>query len=123
MFFHQGLTAATSDPTAMFKRFPKVNFIIAHAGVQYFEQAVELAREHRNVWLDTSSYFVTAHKLRRLMREVGAYKLVFGSDVPVMADDAAQALNKIMALKISDQERAAILGQNMLQILESANKT
>jgi predicted TIM-barrel fold metal-dependent hydrolase len=57
------------------------------------------------------------------MREVGAYKLVFGSDVPVMADDAAQAVNKIMALKISDQERAAILGQNMLQILESANKT
>ncbi len=123
VFFHQGLTVATSDPTAMFKRFPKVNFIIAHAGVQYFERAIELAREYRNVWLDTSSYFVTPYKLRRLMREVGASKLVFGSDVPVMARDAGQALNKIMALKISDQERAAILGQNLLQILESANLT
>ncbi len=121
VFFHQGLTVATSDPRAMFQQFPRVNFIIAHAGVQYFEQAIELARKYRNVWLDTSSYFVTAHKLRRLVREVGAYKLVFGSDVPVMANDAAQALDKITALEISDQERAAILGQNMLQILESAN--
>lgn len=123
VFFHQGLTAATADPTAMVKRFPKVNFIIAHAGVQYFKQAIELAREYDNVWLDTSSYFVTASKLRRLMREVGAYKLVFGSDVPVMASDAAEALSKIMALKISDRERTAILGQNLLQILESANQT
>jgi uncharacterized protein len=121
VFFHQGLTAATSDPTPMFKRFPKVNFIIAHAGVQYFEQAIVLAREYRNVWLDTSSYFVTTHKLRRLTREVGASKLVFGSDVPVMASDATQALEKIMALDISDQERAAILGKNLLQILESAS--
>jgi len=123
VFFHQGLTAATSDPTAMFKRFPNVNFIIAHAGVQYFEQAIQLAREHRNVWLDTSSYFVTASKLRRLIRDVGANKLVFGSDVPVMATDAAEALNKIRALKISEREKAAILGQNMQQILESANQT
>lgn len=121
VFFHQGLTAATSDPTTMFQRFPKVNFIIAHAGVQYFEQAIALARTYRNVWLDTSSYFVTAHKLRRLVREVGANKLVFGSDVPVMASDAGQALGKIMALEVSDQDRAAILGQNMMQVLEGAN--
>ena len=107
----------------MFKRFPKVNFIIAHAGVQYFEQAIGLARECRNVWLDTSSYFVTASKLRRLLREVGASKLVFGSDVPVMASDAGQALDKIRALEITDQERAAILGLNLRQILESANAT
>ena len=121
VFFHQGVTAATSDPTAMMKRFPNVNFIIAHAGVQYFGQAIELARQYQNVWLDTSSYFVTEHKLRRLVREVGAQRLVFGSDVPVMATGVEQALKKIRALEISDQERAAILGGNMLRILEAAN--
>jgi predicted TIM-barrel fold metal-dependent hydrolase len=122
VFFHQGLTASASDPTGMMKRFPKVNFIIAHAGVQYFDQAIELARAQRNVWLDTSSYFVTLPKLRRLVREVGAEKLVFGSDVPVMAMDAGQALNKIKALDISEQERSAILGGNLMQILDSSNE-
>jgi predicted TIM-barrel fold metal-dependent hydrolase len=121
VFFHQGLTAAASDPTAMIGRFPNVNFIIAHAGVQYFEQAIALARAHRNVWLDTSSYFVTLSKLRLLIREVGAGKLVLGSDVPVMASDSGQALNKIRALEISDRERSAILGNNLKQILELAN--
>ncbi len=123
VFFHQGLTSASSDPTGMIRRFPGVNFIIAHGGVQYFDQAAELARANRNVWLDTSSYFVTIPKLQRLVREVGAYKLVFGSDVPVMAENAAQALNKIKALNISEQERSAILGGNLMQILGSWNET
>jgi predicted TIM-barrel fold metal-dependent hydrolase len=121
VFFHQGLTPATSEPSTMFKRFPKVNFIIAHAGVQYFERAIELAREHRNVWLDTSSYFVTVPKLRRLVREVGADKLVFGSDMPVMVEDPEHALNKIRALALPPSQQAAILGENLRRILESAN--
>jgi len=120
VFFHQGLTPATSDPSRMIRRFPNVNFIIAHTGVQYFEQALALAREHRNVWLDTSSYFVTEAKLRRLVREVGAQKLIFGSDMPVMVGDPEEALNKILALKISERERASILGENLQQILASA---
>jgi uncharacterized protein len=122
VFFHQGLTSATSDPAVMLKRFPKINFSIAHAGVQYFEQAVALAREYRNVWLDTSSYFVTPAKLRRLVREVGAQKLIFGSDVPVMARNSAEALDKIMALEIPERERAAILGENLQHILETAKQ-
>ena len=48
----------------MIRRHPAVRFIIAHAGVQHFESAIALARDHRNVWLDTSSYFVTLGKLR-----------------------------------------------------------
>jgi uncharacterized protein len=122
VFFHQGLTAASSDPAVLLKRFPSVNFIIAHAGVQYFEQAIGLARAHRNVWLDTSSYFVTPAKLRRLVREVGPRKLIFGSDVPVMARDSAEALDKIRALPVSEPDRAAILGENLQHILETAKQ-
>ena len=117
IFFHQGLTPETANPELMFRRFPKVNFIIAHAGVQYFEQVIELARDFANVWLDTSSYFVTVEKLSRLISEVGARKLVFGSDFPVMALDPGDALKKIMVLRISECERAAILGGNLLEIL------
>ncbi len=119
LFFHQGLTPASADPTRMVRRFPRVRFIIAHAGVQYFDQVLALAREHSNVWIDTSSYFVTPAKLRRLLREVGARKLVFGSDYPVMALDPGDALNKILALPLSARDRDAVLGGNLREILES----
>jgi len=120
LFFHQGLTPASADPIRMIRRFPRVRFIIAHAGVQYFEQVLSLAREHNNVWIDTSSYFVTPAKLRRLLKEIGARKLVFGSDYPVMALDPGDALNKIMALSLSAQDRDAILGGNLREILEAS---
>jgi predicted TIM-barrel fold metal-dependent hydrolase len=119
IFFHQGLTAATADASGMVRRFPRVRFIVAHAGVQYFEQAVALARSCVNVWLDTSSYFVTPAKLKRLWRDPGPGKLVFGSDVPVMARDAGEALAKIKALPASAAERAAVLGGHLLRILEA----
>ena len=118
VFFHQGLTAATADASRMVRRFPDVRFIVAHAGVQYFDQAVALAESHANVWLDTSSYFVTPAKLRRLLRRPGPGKLMFGSDVPVMALDPADALAKILALAVSASERDAILGGNLLRIME-----
>lgn len=119
VFFHQGLTPATSDAQALVQRFARVSFIIAHAGVQYFRRAVAWASSHRNVWLDTSSYFVTEVKLRGMVRELGPRKLVFGSDVPVMARDAAEALSKIRALRLPASEQAAILGGNLQGILEN----
>jgi len=118
VFFHPGLTAATADASGMVGRFPDVRFIVAHAGAQHFEQAVSVAESHRNVWLDTSSFFVTPAKLRRLIRRPGPSRLVFGSDVPVMALDPADALAKITALPLSAPERDAILGGNLTAILE-----
>ena len=102
----------------MVARFRDVRFIVAHAGAQYFEQAVVLAESCPNVWLDTSSYFLTPAKLRRLIRRPGPGKLVFGSDVPVMALDPGDALAKITALPLSAPEREAVLGGNLTAILE-----
>ena len=118
VFFHQGFTPATSEAGALFRRFADVPFIVAHAGVQYFGHALAWAAAHRNVWLDTSSYFVTEPKLRRMVRELGARKLLFGSDVPVMARDAAEALAKIRALRLDAADEAAILGGNLQKMLE-----
>ena len=118
IFFHQGPTPATSNAGALFRRFADVPFIIAHAGVQFFGRALAWATAHRNVWLDTSSYFVTEPKLRRMVRELGTRKLLFGSDVPVMARDAAEALAKIRALRLDEAGEAAILGGNLQRLLE-----
>ncbi len=118
VFFHQGLTRASSDARKMIRSFPSVKFIIAHAGVQYFRDAVELAMTMDNVFVDTSSYFVTVAKLRYLCRKVGPRKLVFGSDVPVMSRDPSEGLAKIRALGLRREDEDRILGENLLEIIE-----
>jgi len=48
LFFHQGLTPASSDARQMTAAFPAVSFIIAHAGVQYFgENLLEILSRNR----------------------------------------------------------------------------
>ena len=95
-------------------------FIIAHAGVQYFDAAIAAAHAHDHVFVDTSSYMVTKAKLRRMMRELGAEKLIFGTDVPVMCKDPREALDKIAALGLPGRARERTLGENLREILASA---
>lgn len=117
VFIHLGLTAASSQADWLVTAFPTVRFIIAHAGVQCFEQTLALARRCGNVFIDTSSYIATAGKIRQLCAKLGAGKLIFGSDIPVMCGTLPEALRKIDALAIPDSEKAKILGDNLLAIL------
>lgn len=122
IFFHQGLTPESSDAHKMVKNFRNVTFIVAHAGVQYFYDVLDLAMAYDNVFVDTSSYIVTFRKLRHLCRKIGAKKIIFGTDVPVMAKDPSEGLEKIRRLPISDSDKELILGKNLWKILERSKK-
>jgi len=122
IFFHQGLTPESSDAGKMVKNFKNVTFIVAHAGVQYFYNAVDLAMNYDNVFVDTSSYIVTFRKLEHLCRKIGAKKLIFGTDVPVMSNDPVEGLEKIKRLSISESDKELILGKNLWEILERSKK-
>jgi predicted TIM-barrel fold metal-dependent hydrolase len=121
VFMHLGLTKASSQADGLVKAFPRVNFIIAHAGVQCFSETLALARRCENVFVDTSSYIATTGKIRDLCAKLGAGKLIFGSDIPVMCGSLAEALNKIDGLAIPDAEKAKILGGNLLNILPAVS--
>lgn len=113
VFIHLGLSQASAHVDWLVKSFPKVNFIIAHAGVQRFEETMALAQQCDNVFVDTSSYIATTKKIRQLYAKLGAEKLIFGSDIPVMCGALDEALSKIDALAIPDSEKARILGGNL----------
>ncbi len=117
IFFHQGVTKEASDPRVMFEAFPEVTFIIAHAGVQYFREAVRWAQTKENVYIDTSSWMVTVRKLKILCREIGAEKIIFGTDVPVMAKDPSKGMDRIRQLQLSVSEEQLVLGGNLQRIL------
>ncbi|MBS3955173.1 MAG: amidohydrolase family protein [Methylomicrobium sp.] len=117
VFMHLGLTKASSDPDWLVETFSDVTFILAHAGVQRFEETMKLARKRNNVFVDTSSYIATSAKIRRLYKTIGAEKLIFGSDIPVMCSNESTALAKIEAVAMPDCDKARILGENLAFIL------
>jgi len=117
MFIHQGLDHRSADLDKIVSDFPGMTFIVAHAGVQYYEDAIALARANENVMVDISSYIVSATKLKHLCGKLSAEKLLFGSDVPVMCRDMSDALEKVGKVKMSGSARDKILGGNMAEIL------
>jgi predicted TIM-barrel fold metal-dependent hydrolase len=101
-------------------QYPQIPFIMAHLGsfasqdwAQHLE-AIDVARRYPNVYLDTSSV-VFFKFLEMAAKELGAQKLIFGSDGPEV--DSRVELYKIRLLKLSAEDEAKVLGGNILRLL------
>ncbi|HXG35315.1 MAG TPA: amidohydrolase family protein [Bryobacteraceae bacterium] len=100
--------------------YPHVNFILAHLGSfasrDWTEHlaAIDVARRYANVYLETSSVVFTQY-LELAARELGAHKLIFGSDGPEV--DARVELYKIRLLKLPPEAEAMVLGGNIARLL------
>ena len=94
----QEIAPASSEPTRPIyvdqpsNDFPEVTFVLAHAGMAWWEEAASLAWHHPNIYLDTaywqSKYLTQPNdfpkKLRDLMSMAGKGKVFFGTDWPAL---------------------------------------
>jgi uncharacterized protein len=58
--------------------FPNVRFVLCHAGALQNEQALKIAKNHKNVWLDTHGQGVD--RIKAMISELGPERLMYGSD-------------------------------------------
>lgn len=58
--------------------FPNLRFVLCHAGALQNEEAVRLARQYKNVWLDIHGQGVD--RIRAMVRQLGPERLMYGSD-------------------------------------------
>ncbi len=102
------------------KRWPSINFILAHLGSfasQNWRQhlaAIRAARLVRNLYVETSSLVFFPY-LERAAREVPAEKLLFGSDAPLV--DMRVELYKIRLLNLRPADERLVLGGNAARLL------
>ena len=98
-------------------KYPNARFLIAHSGMDwgFAEKVAAAARSYANVYAEITYTAILYGFCEYIVREVGAEKLLFGSDC-VMRDIAPQ-LGWVAWARVSLADKRLALGQNMADIL------
>jgi len=104
---------ASADRVAA--KHPKVKLILGHMGGADWFDAILVAERHRNIYLEICSSIVERGMIESAVRRVGAERVLFGTDMPLL--DPVVSLSKVLDAEISESEKDLILGENMRKIL------
>ena len=102
------------DLSLLAKRFPEATFIMAHLGGDW-EYGVKAIRSDRNVLADICGSIAETGMTESAVRELGADRLVFGSD---MTGVFLPNVGKILGAEITEEEREQIFWRNATRILK-----
>jgi predicted TIM-barrel fold metal-dependent hydrolase len=106
--------SSPSDLAALAGRHPKASLICGHTGGQW-ELGVRVVRSLMNVTIDLAGSDPTAGFVEMAVRELGARRVIYGSDVP--GRSFASQLAKVLGANISELDRRLILGENLKRLL------
>jgi len=100
--------------------FPHAILLMAHMGNTAhargdWHKAIAIAKKHDNIYLDTCSSSTDFDCIETAVEELGAQRVVFGSDWPLFHHEFALA--RINETAINQGEKDLILGANMRRLL------
>ncbi|MGH8619131.1 MAG: amidohydrolase family protein [Burkholderiales bacterium] len=98
------------------RKFPTVPVIMNHMGFRYFvDGAISVARETPNIYLDTVLVSMPGY-LRMAVDQVGADRVVYGSDYPI--GHPSSMIAAIKAANVGAEAEALIMGDNLARIMK-----
>jgi predicted TIM-barrel fold metal-dependent hydrolase len=119
LLFHSPELGDASLYEPWFKEFSSTPFVLAHMNWHSPQLAIELAAEHKNVYVDTS--WQPSEVIGEAVRLMGPEKILFGSDWPLVGNNIAIGLERIrecvrMGL-MTEADSTLILGENARKLL------
>ncbi len=95
--------------------FPEAIFIIGHigGGGDWEWQIKAMSRAPKNVYMDTSGSVIDAGMIEKAVRDLGAERLLFATDM-----STERGVGKILDADITPRQREMIWGENMQRILK-----
>jgi predicted TIM-barrel fold metal-dependent hydrolase len=99
-------------------KYPEITFLLAHSGesFQTARERLPLVRDRENVFLEITLTPVTLGVIEYMASEVGAEKVIFGTDAPMR--DPLPQFGWVCYAHLSEHEKTRILGGNMREILD-----
>ena len=107
----EGETSAR-DLAELAGRYPESMLIMAHYNLGDWEYGLKAVRTRPNIYPCVSGSGVDAGSIEAGVREVGAERLIFGTDNLIY-----ECLGKVLGARVSGQDRERILGGNLLNLL------
>jgi hypothetical protein len=117
---HTWGTRDISGVAKMVKEYHTVPFIMGHSGGYEFAaiyDALRVARENENAYLDLCLSGMFDGEVELFVKEAGARKVLFGSDIPFM--DPRGNIGRVAFARVSDADKERILGTNLKDLLRS----
>ncbi len=102
------------DVAELARRHPKARLVCGHAGGNW-ELGIRAIRETKNVYLGIAGSEPTSGFTEMAVRELGAERVLYGSDVG--GRSFASQLAKVLDANIPNQAKKLILGENLKRIL------
>lgn len=105
--------------SALAERYPSVTMIIGHMGGTAWLEAVEAAKKHKNVYLDTTEMLNDGYIIGDCIEQCGAEKIVWGSDSPIlnMFSEYAKVKYSDRYGNVTEKDKEMIFGLNMQRVL------
>jgi predicted TIM-barrel fold metal-dependent hydrolase len=95
-------------------RYPDYPMICGHAGGDW-ELGIRAVRASKNIFLGLAGGYPTRGLVEMAVRELGAERLIYGSDVP--GRSFATQLGKVHGAAISEKQKAQIFSQNLRRLM------
>jgi uncharacterized protein len=102
------------DVAALAMRHPTIPIICGHSGGDW-ERGIRAVHGLKNVSLDMAGSDPTAGFVEMAVREAGAERVIYGSDVG--GRSFGSQLAKVMGARISEEARRLILGENLKRLM------
>lgn len=100
-------------------KYPQVNLVLAHSGGLYAGHlaAADLGRRYHNVYLDISGDVYSFGLLEWLVGQIGAERVLFGSDAPAFCDPRTQ-MGRVLDADLTIDQKRSILGENACRLFK-----
>jgi len=120
LLVHLGGDQDRGDYRFLPDRHPRLKVIYAHAGVPFYREVWDYAKNKDNVFVDLSSPIYVDDQVRTtVVKELAAEKCIHGSDGPYLGADQGNMLKKIDRLPLSSSDKDRILGRNLMDIINT----
>lgn len=112
---------STMDDPGLFaeiaRRYPEVPVLIVHSGALQaaFNNAIQVARQYSNLYLDVSGSYITSPWIKRMVDELGPEKVIYSSDIPFI--DVRYSLGRVIYAGLTPEQLRLVLGGNIRRIL------
>jgi uncharacterized protein len=99
---------------------PRAHFLLGHSGgtAGGRRDAVRVAKQVSNVDLELCNSLVTAAEIAWMVGEVGAERVIFGTDSPWL--DPRFMLGKVAFADLDDEAARLVMGGNIIRLLDLA---